>query len=118
MKQPGLEESLGKRILRFLRREKLVGACIVRDNVYKFWESNSHYIITGSDNGKPFKPVRGRKYKRIWTIRIEDLMKHSDNLEDFLHTEEYNNYLENKERLLTQSYSQAASPSSEHILSN
>lgn len=101
------KESLLERILRFIRiklirREKLVGMCRVGDKTYEFWESRSYYMITGSDNEELFKPVRRRKYKSMWAVDIEE----------FLYTDDYKTYLENKNRLLasSQAQTQAATP--------
>ena len=51
------KENLLERILRFIGREKLVGACRAGQSNYEFWERPCKCKITGSINGKPFKPV-------------------------------------------------------------
>jgi len=97
------KESMLERILRFIRREKLVGMCRIGNKVYEFWENKSHYTITGSDNGEPFKPVRRRKYKPIYNVDMEELINYSGTIEEFLYTDDYKTYLENKNRLLASS---------------
>ena len=60
-------------------------------------------MITGSDNGERFKPVRRRKYKPICTVDMEELINYSGTIEEFLYTDDYKTYLGNKNRLLASS---------------
>lgn len=97
------KESLLERILRFIRREKLVGIYNLHNTrgYYEFWEGPNSHEISGCLDGKPLTPVRGKKYKfPEYSSILVCHPKHFADVTEICITDSYRHYLQERDRLL------------------